>query len=181
MAATAAVEDLLALHPSEKDPEIRKDIVRALGPCGAGNDTAKLIVLESLDSPKESLRAAAALSAGALVKGDPQVAAAIEGRFRKERAQGVRLALLFGLGESGDEAQVKLLERMVAKEKDDDLIKIAAVTRARLEGKSLEQAGKVLGKGGGKELRRLLGAVYDDDKIVRNFIRETDRKVSGKQ
>ncbi|MBM4016111.1 MAG: hypothetical protein FJ293_14265 [Planctomycetes bacterium] len=181
MAATAAVEDLLRLHAGEKDPEIRKDVVRALGPCGVGNDDAKQVVLAQLESPKEALRSAAALSAGALLKGDAQVAAAIEARWKKERVAAVRLALVWGIGESGDEGQAKLLEKLVAKEKDDDVLKIAAVTRVRLEGKSIEQAGKALGKGGGKEARRLLGAVFDDDKIVRNFIRDTDRKVSGKQ
>lgn len=181
MKATAVIDDLLELRAGEKDPELRKDLVRALGPCGAGSPEAKRIVLEELAGSKEALRAAAGLAAGALLKGAPDVAAALEARFKKEKSESVRMAVVWGIGESEDAAQAPLLERLVAKEKADDVVKLAAVARARLEGKTIEAAGKALGKGGAKELRRLLGVMFDDDKIPRTLVRDIDRRISGKQ
>ncbi|MSR47808.1 MAG: HEAT repeat domain-containing protein [Planctomycetes bacterium] len=179
--AGAVIEDLLDLWGTEKDPELRKDLLRALGPCGSGNEAAKRLLFEELQSAKEAHRCAAALSLGSLLMGAPDVASAIEARAKKEKSEAVRMAMVWGIGESADPAQASLLEKLIAREKDSDMHKVASVARARLDGKPIEAAGKALGKGGGKEVRRLLGLVFDDDKITRNFIRDADRRISGKQ
>ncbi len=180
--AVAAVEDLLGLWPNEKDPEIRKDLLRALGPCAVGNDVAKKILLDELNSTNEKHRVAAALSLGWFLKDAKAVAAALEARFKKEKSKPVQYALIWGIGDSGDPAQGAFIEGLVTGSKDDDLWKVAAVTKQRLIKGTLEESARTaLGRGGFKELRRLLGVIYDDDKIVRNFVRDADLRAGGKR
>jgi len=174
--AGAVVESLLDLWPAEKDPEIRKDLLRALGPCGNGSDAARAIVMEELGASKETHRVAAAISLGSFLGKGPDAAATIEARWKKERNPRVRLALLWGVGETPDKESAKLLDRMMANEREHDLEQMAIVARERLEGKQPEGAAKSLGKGGGKELRRLLGILFDEDEFTRNVIRDADRK-----
>jgi hypothetical protein len=174
--AGAVVDGLLELWAGEKDAEIRKDLLRALGPCSNGSDAARAIVMEELGSSLETHRIAAAISLGCFLGKGAEAATTIEARWKKERNPRVRLALVWGVGETPDKESAKLLDRMMAVEKEHDLEQMAIVTRERLEGKQPEGAAKSLGKGGGKELRRLLGILFDEDVITRNVIRDADRK-----
>lgn len=174
--AGAVVDGLLDLWATEKDAEIRKDLLRALGPCSNGSDAVRAIVMEEIGSPKETHRVAAAIALGSFLGKGAEAATTIEARWKKERNPRVRLALVWGIGETPDKASGKLLDRMMANEREHDLEQMALVTRERLEGKQPEGAAKALGKQGGKELRRLLGILFEDDEITRTLIRDFDRK-----
>ncbi len=181
MAADAVIDDLLAAWEREKEPALRQDLLRALGPCGGGNAQARAIVIGELAATKEATRIAAALSLGALLADDAEVPSALEARWKKEKSAKVRVALLWGMGASQDRAQEPLLDRLLAKEKEDDLLKLSVVVRERLHGKAVGAAPKALGKAGGKEVRRILGPLFVDDPVERNALRDADRKFSGKQ
>jgi HEAT repeat protein len=172
----AVAGDLLDAWAGEKDEEIRKDLLRALGPCGAGSariaDVKQLLTGE-LASPKENHRIAAALSLGTLLPAGPDVAAALEARWPKETNRDVRVAIVWGIGESGDAAQAERIDRLIKSQKDDDLAVVAGVAKERLHS-NLKKAIKSLGKGGGQRLKHLLGPIYDADKVPRNFLRDYD-------
>jgi len=125
---------LLVLWEKEKEAETRKDLLRALGPCGGGRPEVKKLLLEQLEAPKDPLRVAAAMSLGFFLKGDAEVAAALEKRYAKEKTTKNRLAILFAFYESGDSAHRDRVDAMTKAEKDADLLTFVGIVRRKLSG-----------------------------------------------
>jgi hypothetical protein len=142
---------LLALWEREKEPETRKDLLRALGPCGGGRPEVKKLLLEQLEAPKDPLRVAAAMSLGFFLKGDAEIAAALEKRYPKEKATTNRLALLFAFYESGDTTLRDRVDAMTKAEKDVDLLSFVGIVRKKLsgEGSGPPSGAPSAGPGGG--------------------------------
>jgi hypothetical protein len=170
---TAVLPSLLATWESEKDPEVRKDVLRALGPCGGASDDAKKVLVEALASPTVNLRVAAALSLGFFLRGDDEVAKLLEERWPKEHGTPVALAILWGIGNSKDASRVALAERLVKGERDANLVKIAGVVRVKIE-RGPEAAMSSLGAGSRKEIFRLLAPIHATDKVARNAVRDVE-------
>lgn len=181
IADPASAPALLALWEKEKEPETRKDLLRALGPCGGGRPEVKRLLLEQIEAPKDPLRVAAAMSLGFFLKGDAEVAAALEKRYAKEKATTNRLALLFAFWEAGDPAQRDRVDAMTRAEKDVDLSTFVGMIRRKLSEPAAPGGAPADPKGGASaasqnfaqagQLRKLLAPLYDDDKIVRNAIK----------
>ena len=176
----AVASDLVLLWTTEKDAETRKDLLRALGPAGAGDAAAKKLLLAESASMKETHRVACALSLGSHLAGADDVAAALEERWKKEKSRTVQLALLWGIGASGDRTQVALVDRLTKTLKDEELLRVAEVVRVRLENDDLQAGLRILGRGGRRELQRLLAPIYDPDKVVRNSVRDAATRPGGK-
>jgi hypothetical protein len=165
---------LLAAWEKEKDAETRKDLLRALGPCGGGNPEARKLLLAELGDAKENLRAAAACSLGCFLKGDAEVATALESRWTKEKGAAARVAILWGIGESEDQAQTAFVDRLVRNEKGDDLQKLAEIVRKRLS-VGLDAMTFGHGKGHRAEVHHLLLPFVAEDRIKRNYVLDLDK------
>lgn len=171
----AVAGDLLAAWAAEKDEDVKKDLLRALGPCGAGKPEAKKLLGEELASSKKPHRVAAAVGLGALLSGNADVAATLQSRWSKESDHDVKIAIVWGVGEAGDAAQADLVDKLMKGQKDEELVTVANVAKERLHS-NLKKAVKSLGKGGGQQLERLLAPVYGGDKVPRNFLRGLEER-----
>jgi HEAT repeats len=185
MANVTACMPLVELFKKEKDPEIHKDIVRALGPCGGGKPEARAILLKELGSSSENVRAGAAMSLGFFLAGDADVEKALRSRWEKDGSNlKVQTAILWGISFSADPSQVKLVDDLTKDEKNAQIKQIADGVKTRLQGGDPFAAGGGGppggggGRGGGRfgggrwGLLRLLAPLYADDKIVRNRIKD---------
>jgi HEAT repeats len=183
MANPTACMPLVELFKKEKDPEIHKDICRALGPCGSGKAEAKTILLKELSNSQENVRAGCAMSLGYFLAGDAEVDKALRTRWERDGNNlKVRTAILWGISFSNDPAQVKLVDDLTRDEKNGQIKQVAAGVKTRLQGGDPFAAGGGGGGGGGGRggfggggrwgLLRLLAPLYEDDKIVRNRIKE---------
>jgi hypothetical protein len=187
MANPAACEPLILLHKKEKDPEIHKDVVRALGPCGNGRPEARAILLKELNASQENVRAAAAMSIGWFLAGDAEIDKALRARWDKEGNNlKTKTAILWGISFSNDAAQVKLVEDLTKDDNNGQVKQLAAAVKTKLTGGDPFQGGG--GGGGGRNgargggrggLLRLLAPLYADDKIVRNRIKDF-RNLTGR-
>jgi hypothetical protein len=172
----AALEPLLALWEKEKDPETRKDVLRALGPCSGKDARVRTILLGELGSPKDGHRIACALSLGFFLKDDTELAAALVARWQKEREEKVKLAILWGITNSEDAAQVELVDLLVKDERNNTFLDLADGVKQRLRNGPNPPPG---GGGGGWRTIRLLTPIYADDKVVRNVARDFGRGGRG--
>jgi hypothetical protein len=178
---------LLALFEKEKDGETRKDLLRALGPCGGGTSGARPLLLAQLEAAKESWRSASAMSLGFFLKGDPEVSAALEKHYAKEKNATVRLALLSAFLVADDAKQVERLDAMTKGEKEASVADFAARLRTRLAGDPALRAKPPFGGEPGARgfggvdptLLRLLAPLYADDKVVRNRMKTWKRPGKG--
>jgi hypothetical protein len=181
---------LLALWDKEKEAETRKDLLRALGPCGGGRPEVKKLLLEQLEAPKDPLRVAAAMSLGFFLKGDAEVAAALEKRYPKEKSTKNRLAILFAFHQANDPAQRERVDAMTKAEKDVDLLSFVGIVRRKLSGDGGAAGGPPGGPPAGPpdaparfadfgQTVKLLAPLYDDDKIVRNVVKLAKRWSKG--
>ncbi|HET6164199.1 MAG TPA: hypothetical protein VFG37_11065 [Planctomycetota bacterium] len=165
----AVAGDLLAAWTVEKDEDVKKDLLRALGPCGTGKAEAKRLLIAELGSSREQHRIAAAVGLGALLPGNADVASAMQSHWSKGNHE-LRIALIWGVGEAGDATQAELVDRLMKGQTDPELTTVANVAKERLRS-NLKKAVKSMGKGGGQQLERLLAPVYGADKVPRNFLR----------
>jgi hypothetical protein len=168
----AVLDSLLALWEREKDPETKKDLLRALGPCGNRQKKPRDLLLSELGSTKDGHRVACSLSLGQYLTNDAEVAAALEARWQKERDEKVKLAILWGISGSNDAAQVELVERLIKDERNATLREVADSVKQRLKD------GGAPG-GGGWRVLRLLAPIYADDKVVRNVVKDFGRGGPG--
>lgn len=165
---------LLSLWEKEKDGETKKDVLRALGPCGGGRSAVRALLLSQLDAAKDPWRSAAAMSLGFFLKGDAEIAATLEKRYAKEKSATDRLAILDAFLVANDATQRERVESMTRGEKDAALADCATRLRARLG----EPGGRAFGAFDW-QLQKLLAPLYADDKVVRNRIKAWKRSAKG--
>jgi hypothetical protein len=191
MANPAAALPLLALYRKEKEAEIKKDCVRAFGPCAAGNAEVREILLKELTSSSENMRCGAAMSLGMFVPGDEPVQKAFKSRYEKETLKG-KTAILWALGFSGDVSMADLIEAFQKDENNLQLKTIGDAMRRQLGDPDAPAAptGGGGGGGGGRKgggggargpwgVMKLLAPLYTDDKIMRNRVREIMERGRG--
>jgi hypothetical protein len=192
MANPSACVPLLDLFKKERESEIHKDIVRALGPCSAGNKDARAVLLKEAGHQNENVRVGAALSLGYFLAGDAEVEKAYRSRWEKEGSNlTMKTAILWGISFSNDASQVKLVDELTKDEKNGQVKQIAAGVKTKLQGGDPFTGGGggngPPGGGGGRfgggrwGLLRLLAPLYEEDKIVRNRIKDFRKFRAGGQ
>lgn len=163
MAAADAVQSLLDLFPQVREKELQKDILRALGPCGAGNLPAKKLLLEYVENKEEIFRLAAYLSLGHFLD-DGEIVKILKDRFKKERGKTLlKTGIVWAFRHKRDSRLADELEELVAKERNAQITAVAAAAAKIMRGEYLEYDG---------QLRNALRALYSRDKIVRNEIKD---------
>ncbi len=192
MANPECVDRLLELRKTERDSEVKKDIIRALGPCNGGRADVKDVLLKELKASSETMRMAAALSLGWLAS-DPDVQAALKKAYAAESSNKVKTAILFGITNSKDPANTDLLDAMTKDEKNATLKSVADGVRGMLGGGAPNAGGGEGGGGGGRGGRggrrgggaggmmgfwRSIGVIYADDKVQRHAAEEFMRRMA---
>ena len=160
MANPAVLPDLLELRNRAKDEEIRKDILRALGPCGKGNQEAKAILLDEGESPKDIYRLAAYLSLGHFLETDPEVVEFLKNRYRREKGDAdLKLGIVWAFQNVQNRTLADELEAMTAKERNGQVKNVADMVIRIARGERVEYT---------RELRKAIRTLFTRDKIVRN-------------
>jgi HEAT repeat protein len=152
MANPECVDRLLELRKTEKDAEIEKDILRALGPCNGGRADVKEALLKELKSTSESMRMAAALSLGSLAS-DPDVQAALKKAYAGESSNKVKTAILFGITNSKDPANVDLIDAL-AKDREERDVEVRGRWRAQHARRRRTRRGRRQRRRGARRARR---------------------------
>lgn len=137
IAAAEAGPRLLELWESARDPELKKDILRALGPCAAGNERARAILLDEVTSSKEEIRRACYLSLGYFASAQGpglEITEALKAGWKKEGRSFVQLAtLLVAFQRSGDDGLVPTIRELLDGNKNHQLVELADSVCAALE------------------------------------------------
>lgn len=168
MKAKEAAKTLLEMHGKarSKDKELKKDILRALGPCTEASEEARKLLVSKTKDRSDVMRIGAYLSLGYYLENE-DVREVLAKRFKKEKKNiAAKTAILWAYSFSGDEELIPSMEALVAKEKNRQLHYIA--NAAALKIKTGSGVAKSEGRGGYAKLRKALGAIYSRDKILRN-------------
>ncbi len=162
MRDTEAAEPLLTLFKRARDKELRKDILRALGPCAAGNEGAKTILMKHAKSRKDKERIAAYLSLGHFLE-DEAVRTLLRARYKSEGKDTImKTAIIWGYGKSRDSEYIPDVQAFIKGSKNQQLIMVADAAIAMMKG------------GEPKSWWRLVKAIkplYARDKVIRNEVR----------
>jgi HEAT repeat protein len=186
MANPAASDALLELWKKEKDPEIRKDILRALGPAGAGKEPARDLLLKELKAKEESHRIAAAMALGSHLSGREDVRGALKERWKKESGNEIlKIAILYAYFQSKDRDAGSDIDDLIADERNGEIKEVARLVRGTLGGGPPPDPGRGgrggrFGRGGPQgSLLRALSRLYAADKIERNAVRDLRERFTG--
>ena len=186
MANPEVAPALLALWEKDKDPEIRKDILRALGPAGVGNPEARTLLLKNLRNPSQPLRIGAIMSLGSILSGDEEVRTALKETYRREsRGNDGKAAIYYAYWLAKDSTLLEDVDALKDAEKNGDMRELAELVRVALGGAPDEEAalrggGGRGGRGGGGggapggawRIYRFFAPLYAKDKIQRNLVKE---------
>ncbi len=179
MANTDTGMKLLEVLKGEKDPEVRKDIVRALGPTGGGREEIANALVHELSSSAENVRVAACLSLGYFAVSRPAVVKDLKAKWAKDGSLKIKTAILWGLTMSESPTSASIIDDLLKDENNAQVKRVGEFAKARLTGAPEPPPG---GGGGGRRgaggaggrfgVMKLLQPLYADDKIVRNRIKE---------
>jgi hypothetical protein len=187
MESAGAVKPLLAHFKKERDKGIKNDVIRALGPCGMGNEEAKKFLLERLKGKNSSQRTAAAMALGSHLP-DKAVIEAMSKRYRKESGKGnVKLAIYWAYMMKRDETLVDEVRKLIKKEKNGQTRAIGEGVIAVIEGRPPEVGGGRGGRrgGGGRmggywRLYRMFTPLFAKDRVERKLISDLRNMVPGR-
>jgi uncharacterized membrane protein YgcG len=205
MANPVVGPELVKLWASERDPELRKDLLRALGPAAGGIEAAREILLKELNGSAEILRVPAAMGLGHHLSGEETVRAALKSRWKKSGSGDTRLAILYAYFVSGDSAVADDLLEFAAEERNGELRQLIQAVRSHLTGEDFAGGGDSNGRGrggggggggrggrgggrggrgggGGMEavLFRGFAPLFAKDRFERNVIREIRERFPGR-
>ncbi|MFT7619389.1 MAG: hypothetical protein ACI97A_003040 [Planctomycetota bacterium] len=174
MKAGDATKSLLDLFDRTKknSKELRKDILRALGPCGFGDPAAKQLLMTHATDKKEPMRLAAYMSLGHFLD-EEDVQQLLQKRFKKDsKGVAARTAILFAYLTSKDTSLIPQVDAMTAGEKNHQILMVAGAAKRAMGG---ETDGAKSKKVSGKSMRKAWAPLYTKDKIVRNRIKRWRR------
>ncbi len=199
MANPAAVTKLLALQTTERDPETKKDLLRALGPTGRGNADARKVLLKEVAGSSEVLRIASIMALGHHLAGDSEVREALKLRWKKDAGSDLaRTAIAYAYYLSEDSSLGDDLDTFIASEKNGDMKTVLQAVKSHLTGEDMPETagggrggrggggggrgggrgggggGRGNGAGGGAEMVmwRTFGTLFAKDKFERNIIKD---------
>lgn len=170
--AEEATGPLLALFKVKKSNHkvLHTDILRALGPCGAGEPEAKKLLMSYVRSKKEPMRLAAYMSLGYFLD-DEDVQETLQARWKKD-TKGVapRTAILFAYMTSKDSSLIPQVDALIKGERNHQILMVAEAAKREMGSKTSKAK-----KGSAKALRKALSPLYTKDKIIRNRIKRWRR------
>jgi len=166
MKATGVVDQLLTMYENARDKELKKDLLRALGPCGEDSDEAKAVLVKAVKDRREDNRIASYLSLGYYLDQE-DVQQLLSKRFKKEgRSVAAKTAIIWAHTYLGDESLIPHMRDMIAGEKNRQLEYM--VNAAELQIRTGTGVARKDGKGGYVKLHKAFGAIFGKDKILRN-------------
>ncbi|MAB88817.1 MAG: hypothetical protein CMJ90_05075 [Planctomycetes bacterium] len=178
-----ATKPLVARFAKERDPEVKKDILRALGVVGAGNQAA-LDLLVKHAKKRTKLGQNALMSLGPHLQGDPDVRKVLYERWPKTE-KNFHLAILYSYWTGKDPETADDLKKIKKRERSGTDYNLAEQVLAVIEDrrpKTEDRDGGGGRRGRGRDLRRLLGGewglimafrpLFDDDKVERNVSKD---------
>ncbi len=166
MKATEAGEKLLAMFEKENDKEFRKDILRALGPCGGGLPKIKEVLVDNVKDRREDNRIACYLSLGYHLH-DQDVQELLAKQWKKEgKSIAAKTAIIWAYTFARDESLIPQLDELIAKERNGQLKYL--VEAAKLQITTGSGVAPEDGRSGHIKLHNAMGAILSGDKIPRN-------------
>ena len=162
-AGMGAMTPILDLHEKTKDSEVKKDCLRALGPCASGDEKVRDLLLSKVKDRKEPIRVASYLSLGHFLH-DDAVRDVLKKRYKKEgRAAAAKAAILWAYHLSGESDQVDVVKSLMKSERSGQLSALGAYVIKSLE----SETGKL-----NKTLKSALRPIYARDRIQRNAVKD---------
>ncbi|MFT7619831.1 MAG: thioredoxin-related protein [Planctomycetota bacterium] len=159
-------DQFMLLWKKEKDKEFKKDILRALGPCGGGAADAKAVLVKNTKHRKESMRNASYLSLGYYLD-DEEIQKLFGERYKKEgKSVAAKTAIIWAYTYSRDDDLIGQINGLIAKEKNHSIKYIAAAAINKI--KTGQAVTPEEGRSGHIKLHKALGAIFSQDKILRN-------------
>ncbi|MAG57771.1 MAG: hypothetical protein CMJ83_15905 [Planctomycetes bacterium] len=166
MKAPGVAPKLLSLFQKARDKELKKDILRALGPCGEDSEEIKKVLLKQVKDRREVTRIACYLSLGYYLDQE-DVRELLHKRFKKEgRSVAAKTAIIWAHTYLRDETLIPSMQALVANEKNHQLKYM--VGAAELQIKTGTAVAKKDGRGGYIKLHKAFGVIFGKDKILRN-------------
>lgn len=166
MKAPGVTEQLLALFKKARDKEYRKDILRALGPCSEESEEVKSLLIKHVKDRREVDRVACYLSLGYFLD-DEEVQGLLARQFKKEgKSVPAKTAIIWAYTYLRDESLIEPMRALVANEKNHQLKYMADA--AELKIRTGTGVARKDGRGGHVKLHKTLGAIFGNDKILRN-------------
>ncbi|NRA97587.1 MAG: HEAT repeat domain-containing protein [Planctomycetes bacterium] len=178
-----ATEPLIKRFAKERDPEVNKHILRALGLVAPGNKPA-LDLLTKHAKKRTKLGQNALMSLGPHLQGDPDVRKLLLERWPKTDKK-FHLAILYSYWTARDPETADDLKKIKKRERSGTDYDLAEQVLAVIEDRRPETNDRGGGgrRGGrGRDLRRLLGGewglimafrpLFDEDKVERNVSKD---------
>lgn len=190
MKSSAAAKLLVERFKKERDPEIKKDILRALGTAGVGHQPARdLLVKYAKKKGKLSLNALMAI--GPHIIGDAEIREVLKTAWKKT-SKDYRLAILYSYWVARDPDTAEDLKWIKEREKRGTEYDLAESVLAVIEGRRPERgsgAGRGGRRGGRGGIGNLLGGqwrlmlawrpLFEQDKVQRNAIKDIRDGLGG--
>ncbi len=172
-----AAEALLERFKKERDSEVKKDILRALGPTGAGNEEARDLLMKYAGK-RSTLGLNALMALGSHLAGDEEVRKLLRKRWSKTDKK-FHLAIIYAYWVAKDPDTAPDLEWIKKRERSGTDHDLAERVLAIIEGRRAEVGGgrgrrnRNRGAGGG-EWRLLLAfrPLFEQDKVERNAVKD---------
>ena len=166
MKAQEAMDKLMALFKKAKDKEMKKDLLRALGPCSDGSENVKDLLIKNVRDRREVNRIACYLSLGYYLDSE-DVQKLLQDRFKKEgKSIAAKTAIIWAYTYLGSDDLIPQLEGLVKKEKNHQLKYM--VNAAKLKIRTGDGVDPKDGRSGYIKIHNAFGAIFSKDKLPRN-------------
>jgi hypothetical protein len=171
---------LLEIWAQEKTPEIRVDLLRALGPAGKGSKEAKDLLLKELQGSNVKHARASAIALAAHFPLSEDVRPALTKTFSKTSDDLLKKSILYAYATVRDETSAGDLDVMATKERNKEMKDLVETVARFLRGEvgggdDARPGGGGRRGGGGGDFRNLMRAwrslfedVFKDDVFPRN-------------
>lgn len=158
----AAKADLDALYESAKDDHLKKDALRALAVCGAGDAAVKAKLLAAFESKDQWIRQAGYLGLqNFLGSGSDDVRTAMKEAYKKDDLFQSRGAIIFSYSATKDSDLIPDLQEMIEKEKNRQIAGLAEHSIKMLNGEAAEFE---------RGMQKTMKSIFSGDKIIRNRV-----------
>lgn len=163
-----AAKELLAIWAKAKDAELKKDLVRAFGPCAPGDPEVKKILLAQFKANDDRMKQGACMSLGYFLT-DADAKKALLDLYHKERDVTLKTAIYYAFYSAGSSDMAADVEKLKEEEKNQQLKTVATLVLDKLAGREPSIPGK--------QSRQLWKPLFARDRIERNRAKEWgDRK-----
>lgn len=180
MEDSRAAIHLLQLWKTEKDPETKKDILRALGPSGVGNEEARTLLLKECRNSSEILRLGAIIALGSHTAGQQDVRKALAERWKSGDGKNTqRLAVIYAWWQSKNNECLGDVEAARAGESNGEQKDLLDLVIRSLGGTVEAGPPRGGGRGGPFRVLRTLGTLFAKDRIQRHKLRELMERPQG--